>query len=80
MKAFSYIDGFTSVFDGRHKYIGNDKTSILFDLQTNPDETINYAKNNTKKVEELKSHYDELIKRTGKPVPAKNKKNNDNED
>lgn len=78
--AFSYIDGFTSVFDGRYKYIGNEKTSILFDLQTNPDETINYAKNNYIKVEELKSHYDELIKKTGKPVPAKNKKNNDNED
>jgi arylsulfatase A-like enzyme len=78
--AFSYIDGFVSVYDGRYKYIGNDKTSILFDLKSNPDETINYAKTNPEKVEELKNHYDKLIKRTGQPLPPKNKKSNDSED
>jgi arylsulfatase A-like enzyme len=67
---FSEIEGFRSVFDGRYKYIDNAEMPILFDLQQNPDETINYSDENPEIVALLKQKHDDWIQRSGSILPA----------
>ncbi len=67
--AFGEIEGFIAAFDGRYKFIDNKEMPILFDLKENPDETINYANNNPKKVEELKNSVNQWIKQSGAIKP-----------
>jgi arylsulfatase A-like enzyme len=67
---FSEIEGYRSVFDGRYKYIDNDETPILFDLKTNPDETVNFAQMHPGLVQSLKKKHDEWIERSGPILPA----------
>lgn len=73
--AFSEIEGFTSVFDGRFKLIENDQFPILFDLKANPQETINYAEKHPETVEKLQMKYREWISKTGPALPAGNSAN-----
>jgi arylsulfatase A-like enzyme len=67
--AFGEIENFVAAFDGRFKYIDNKEMPILFDLQKNPDETINYASSNPAKVAELKQSVADWIADSGAIKP-----------
>lgn len=67
--AFGEIEGFIAAYDGRYKLIENREMPILFDLKENPDETINFASKNPKKVEELKASVAQWIKQSGAIKP-----------
>ena len=69
---FSEVEGYHAVFDGRYKYIHNATLPILFDLEKNPDETINYASENPEKVTEMRKMFDDWILRSGEIVASKN--------
>jgi arylsulfatase A-like enzyme len=73
--AFAEIQEGFSVFDGRYKFIKTANLDILFDLKNNPNETINLANKETKKLEEMKNALATFITKTGKVLPpAKNAK------
>jgi arylsulfatase A-like enzyme len=67
--AFGEIENFIAAFDGRYKYIDNKEQPILFDLQKDPNETINYASSNPTKVAELQKAVKDWIAQTGAIKP-----------
>ncbi len=70
---FSEVEGYHSVFDGRYKYIHNPKLPILFDLEKNPEETINYADTNPEKVGEMVQMFNDWVLESGDIRPSKNR-------
>lgn len=67
--AFSEVEGFIAATTSRYKYIHNEEQPILFDLEKNSDETINFAKDNPKQVAKMKKMIDDWIARTGELKP-----------
>jgi arylsulfatase A-like enzyme len=71
--AFGEIENFIAAFDGRYKYIDNKEQPILFDLEKNADETINYASSNPSKLAELKKSVADWIAQSGAVKPPQKK-------
>ena len=67
--AFSELEGFISATTTRYKYIHNEELPILFDLEKNPNETINFAKENPQQVAEMQKMVADWIERTGEVMP-----------
>ena len=67
---FSEIEGFQSCFDGRYRYIANAEKPLLFDLQSDPTEMKNVAKEHPEVVQRMQKAVDEWFKKTGQPLPA----------
>jgi len=79
--AFSEIEGFQSCFDGRYRYINNKEKPLLYDLQKDPGEMKNIAKENPELLEKMRDATKKWFERTGAPLPARflrQKKNLDN--
>lgn len=63
--AFAEIEGYRAAFDGKYKYIDNETMPILFNLEKDPDETINAIEKEKKVAETLKQAVDNWIAETG---------------
>lgn len=68
--AFSEVEGFISVYDGKYKYIEGNGYSILFDYSKNPNENQNFASSNPKQVAIMKAQIQKWIAETGKIQPV----------
>ena len=63
--AFAEIEGYRAAFDGKYKYIDNAEMPILFNLEKNPDETINFIEEEKKVAKKLKQAVDNWIAASG---------------
>ena len=73
--AFAEMDGAQLCFDGKYRYHSSSDGVLLYDIDSDPYELKNVAKEHPEVVQEMQKAIDDWFNRTGAPLPVKFLKN-----